>query len=228
MLKTVVDTLDGLDEAMHELYTETDGQFILNVEGVDQHPEVANLKSAYERVKAKEAEARQKAKDAETLLAEAMKGKPDEAALAAERKSYEDKIAELEGKLTETEGKLTGVTRDSALAAALNDAGVTNPAYVKAATAMLGSQVKMVDGKAVVDAGMGPVDVSQFVKRWAASEGKDFVTPPAGGGAKGKDDGKTPEKNPWAKETHNLTEQARILQSDPALADRLKAAAGSK
>lgn len=223
MLKTVVESLDGLDEAMHDLYTETDGQYVLNVEGVDQHPEVANLKSAYERVKAKEAEARQKVKDAETQLAEAMKGKPDEAALAAERKSYEDKIAELEGRLTDTEGKLNGVTRDSALAAALTDAGVTNPAYQKAATAMLGAQVKMVDGKAVVDAGMGPVDVSQFVKRWAAGEGKDFVTPPAGGGAKGKDSGDTAQKK-WSEMTS--AEKVALHRADPQKYEQVKAEAG--
>ncbi|WDU82280.1 hypothetical protein [Caloramator sp. Dgby_cultured_2] len=35
-------------------------------------------------------------------------------------------------------------------------------------------------------------------------------------------------KNPWAKETFNLTEQAKILKENPALAEQLKAAAGVK
>jgi len=30
------------------------------------------------------------------------------------------------------------------------------------------------------------------------------------------------EKNPWAKETLNLTEQARILKENPTLAAKLK------
>jgi len=33
------------------------------------------------------------------------------------------------------------------------------------------------------------------------------------------------EKNPWAKETLNLTEQARILKEDPQLAAKLKSEA---
>ena len=34
---------------------------------------------------------------------------------------------------------------------------------------------------------MGPKVLADYVKGWVASEGKDFVTPPQGGGAKGND-----------------------------------------
>mgnify|MGYP000913116194 CR=1 FL=1 len=47
--------------------------------------------------------------------------------------------------------------------------------------------------------------------------------PPAGGGTDNKGD-----KNPWSKEHFNLTEQGRIAKEDPALAARLRAAAGIK
>lgn len=47
--------------------------------------------------------------------------------------------------------------------------------------------------------------------------------PPGGGGADSKGD-----KNPWSKEHFNLTEQGRIAKEDPALAARLRAAAGIK
>ena len=50
-LKTILENLDGVDDAIKSEYTEKDGVFVLNVEGVDSHPEVKNLKSAYERVK---------------------------------------------------------------------------------------------------------------------------------------------------------------------------------
>jgi hypothetical protein len=40
---------------------------------------------------------------------------------------------------------------------------------------------------------MGPRVLADFVKGWAASDGKDFVTPPQGGGAKGND---RPNTNP--------------------------------
>jgi hypothetical protein len=41
------------------------------------------------------------------------------------------------------------------------------------------------DGTAYVETGMGPKVLSDFVKGWAAGEGKAFVTAASGGGAKG-------------------------------------------
>jgi len=92
-LKTVLDTLDGVDDALKPFYAETEGKFILQVEGVDSHPEVANLKSAYERTKADRDAARTE-RDAAKALAKAFPddfdlkkweklkdGKADEAAL---------------------------------------------------------------------------------------------------------------------------------------------------
>lgn len=191
MLKTVVETLDGLDEAVKPFYAEADGKFILQVEGIDAHPEVANLKTAYERVKADKDAAKLAEKKAKDDLASALKDKPDADALVKLRDELEGKINTLTTENDSLKGQLTGVTRDRALSEALAGAGVTNPTYVKAASALLGGSVKMVDGKAVVETDMGPVDVAQHVKRWVAGEGKDFVTPPAGGGAKGQNDGKT-------------------------------------
>lgn len=189
MLKSVVDTLDGLDEAVKPLYAEADGKFVLQVDGIDAHPEVANLKSAYERVKADRETARADAKRAKDDLAAALKDKPDADALVKLRDEMQAQIDTLTTERDTLSGQLTGVTRDRALSDALTTAGVTNPAFQKAATAMLAGSVKLVDGKAIVETDMGPVDVAQHVKRWAAGEGKDFVTPPAGGGAKGSDGG---------------------------------------
>lgn len=191
MLKTVVDTLDGLDEAVKPFYAEADGKFVLQVEGVDAHPDVANLRTAYERVKADRETAKAEAKKAKDDLAAALKDKPDADALVKLRDELEGKINTLTTENDSLKGQLTGVTRDRALSDALAGAGVTNPTYVKAASALLGGAVKMVDGKAVVETDMGPVDVAQHVKRWVAGEGKDFVTPAQGGGAKGQNDGKT-------------------------------------
>jgi len=51
---------------------------------------------------------------------------------------------------------------------------------------------------------------------------------PAGAGpvGSGTNPAGAPEKNPWAKDTLNLTEQARILRENPALAAQLKQQAG--
>ena len=186
-LKTVLDTLDGVDDALKGFYTEADGKYVLDVEGIDAHPAVANLKTAYERTKADKAAASATLKDLQSQMAELSKNKPDEAALVAARKALEDQIAAEKARADGLQQQLTGVTRDRSLADALTAAGVTNPAFVRAATAMLAPSVKMENGAAVIETDMGPMALADHVKRWAASEGKDFVSPPAGGGARGND-----------------------------------------
>jgi hypothetical protein len=72
----------------------------------------------------------------------------------------------------------------------LQAAGIVNPTFVKAATTMLSAQVKLGDdGTAYVDTAMGPKVLSDYVRTWASSEGKDFVAPPSGGGAGGSKGG---------------------------------------
>lgn len=189
-LSPVVKTLDGLDENIAALYVEDGDRFILDIDDtIQEHPATDGVKKALSSEREAAKKAKEDAAKAKADLAEALKDKPDEAEVLKLREKLEAERDEWKGKATDLEGKLTGVTRDQALATALTEAGVTNPAFQKAATAMLGSQVKMVDGKAVVETDMGPVEVAQHVKRWAASEGKDFVTPPSGGGAKTKDGG---------------------------------------
>lgn len=197
-LKTVLETLDGVDDAVKSLYTEADGKFVLDLDGVDEHPDVANLKNAYERVKADKTTAiserdaaREKLKglpedfDAEKW-AKLKDGKPDEAALVQLRQQLETERDDWKGKyesLTETTRK-TAIERD--LTDALNAAGVNNPSFVSAARAMMADKVKVgEDGKAFVETDMGPLPLGDHVKRWAAKEGKDFVTPASGGGSKG-------------------------------------------
>ena len=188
-LKAILDTLDGVDEGIRGYYVEQDGKHVLDVDGVDTHPQVANLKSAYERTKTDKTTTAAKLKELQTQLDEALKGKPDEAAMIKMRQEMESDLNTWKTKAGELEGQLTGVTRDRALTDALAAAGVTNPSFVKAATAMHSSAVKMDGGKAIIETDMGPLAIGDFIKRWAAGEGKDFVSAPSGGGAKGNQGG---------------------------------------
>lgn len=45
ILKAILETLDGIPEALKECYTETDGQFVLNAT-VEDHPSVRGLKNS--------------------------------------------------------------------------------------------------------------------------------------------------------------------------------------
>lgn len=191
MLKAVLDSLDGLDDAVKSFYAETDGKFILQIDGIDSHPTVAPLKNAYERTKTDRETAKAEAATLKAQIAELQKGAPDTAATQAKLADLQAKLDAANATNGELTGKLTGVTRDRALSDALTAAGVTNPAFVKAAQAMLGSKVKIEGDVMLVETGMGPKLLPAFVKEWAAGDGKDFVSKPSGGGAHGNQGGST-------------------------------------
>jgi len=85
------------------------------------------------------------------------------------------------------------------------------------------------DGKTVKYGrdGVTPLTVSEWVETLVTAAPHLFEGS-AGGGASGSGSGGAggvrAGKNPFAKETWNLTEQMRLLKSDPTLAARLKAA----
>ena len=59
-LKAAVESLDGLDEAIHGLYKQEGDRFVLQVEGAEELPAIKNLKNAYERQKVATREAKEK------------------------------------------------------------------------------------------------------------------------------------------------------------------------
>jgi hypothetical protein len=185
-IKTVIESTDGLDEAIAALYIEQDGKFILQLEGVDEHPEVTSLRNAYARTKEGQASAKTEASKLKAQIEELQAGAPDTAATQAKITALEEKLAAKEAEAGEWRGKYTGVTRDQSLQAALQQAGINEPTFIKAATAMLAGQVKLGDdGTAYVEGSMGPKVLGDYVKQWAASEGAAFVTKPQGAGVKG-------------------------------------------
>jgi hypothetical protein len=119
---------------------------------------------------------------------------------------------------------------DNGLAAALTEAGVTNPMMHKAAAALLrtGNKIDIaVDGENRV-AKIGDKGLGDFVKAWAqGDEGKAFVAAPGNGGGGAHGNGKPGgPANPWAKESFNMTEQGKLLQSNPTLARSMAAEHG--
>lgn len=187
-LKALLDTLDGVDDALKPFYAERDGKFALDIDGVDDHPDVASLRNAYSRTKEDREKSKQEAATLKQQIAELQKGAPDTAATQAKIAALQEQLDAANGKATEWQTKFTGITRDQALANSLQTAGITNPTFLKAAQAMLAGSVKLGDdGTAYVETSMGPKVLGDFVKGWAAQDGKDFVTPPKGGDARGGD-----------------------------------------
>jgi len=65
-LKAYVTDVESVEESYRSLYEQTeDGEgYVLQLDGVDAHPEVANLRSAYQKVKDKEANLRKAVQEA--------------------------------------------------------------------------------------------------------------------------------------------------------------------
>lgn len=203
-IKAKLETLDGLDEALKPFYTEREGEFHLDVEDIRDHHEVLGLRNAYDRTKEDLNTAKRERDTARTELANANKGRPDAEALQTERQGYLDQIATLTSERDEARGKLTGATRDQALTNALTAAGVTKPAFLRAAINDLKDRVQQDGDRFVIEGGMGPKDLAQAVKDWAANEGKDFVSPPTGGGVPPQNQGGGP------KELKDMTGEERV------------------
>lgn len=198
-LEAVLETTDGLDEAIAALYTEADGKFVLKVKGIENHPELVGLRNAYARTKEDREKAKSEAASLKAKIAELETSAPDTAATQAKLSALEEKLAEAEARVGEWQGKYTGITRDQTLHNALQEAGIIKPAFIKAASALLKDGVKVADdGSAYVETSMGPKVLGDYVKSWVASEGAAFVEPAKGGGAKEGDGSGKPNNSPLA------------------------------
>ena len=216
-LKVVLETLDGLDEATQSFYVEKEGAYVLDVEGVDNHPDVANLRNAYQAEKTKRQEQGKKLETTQARLAE-LEAKPnptkaDDAEILKLREALEGERDQWKTKATELEGTVYKLTVENQLDAALRSAGVTDPGLAMGAKALLQGKIKVADGKPVAETDMGPIALSEYVKRWASSDGAAYVSKPSGGGAGGsKGGGAGAQKKPEEMSVH---ERGQLLKDDP-------------
>jgi len=191
-LKAVLTSLDGIDAAIQPFYTEKDGSFILNIEGVPEHPEVKTLQSALTAARKDAKDAKKEVTDIKTKYAnvpddfdadayhavmdggkDINKQLTDQAARL--RKESDTKIAAATAETEKYKTKLTKVVSESALNNALQECNVA-PEMVKPVRAMFGQQVKVeFEGDEPVVT-LDGLPVSEKVKAWAATEeGKHFV-----------------------------------------------------
>ena len=157
----------------------------------------------------------------------------------AEAKGDFEKLKEkLEAKHKKAIESLTGdldsekaVTHRLLVDNGLNDALVkanVAPHFIPAVKAMMKGDVDIESNGTERSAVVKGIKLSDHITEWAQTdEGKHYIKAPdnSGGGAQNTNSGGKSEVNPWAKDTRNLTRQAEINKSDPAKAERLKAAA---
>lgn len=112
-LKSVLTTLDGLSEDIKKEYTEKDGSFYLNLEGLDDHPAVGALKRAKDHEKTlrqtaegKLREVEDKATQLESTIEELRTGAIPKGDVNALKTSYENKLTAKEQEFTQKYGTL--------------------------------------------------------------------------------------------------------------------------
>jgi hypothetical protein len=200
-------------------------------EGIDPE-EVRSLRSAaqqMEEAKRKlEEEAQLKAGEFEKVLEARTK-----AAAAEVEKKYEPKLAELDA----ATGRLSAMLIDDAVIAEATKRGLRATALpdLKARARhtfkLVGGEPQAFDGEVprLGRDGTSPMTLAEWVDA-LVSDAPHLFEANAGGGAAGSGPGgaagsQRSVKNPFRKESWNLTEQMKLQKTDPALAARLKAAA---
>lgn len=167
-LKAILESLDGVDDAHKAFYKEVEGQFVLDVEGVDDHPSVRRLKNAHEAQKKANVELRDAKTAIEAKLAElpadfdAEKWHQLNAAAASDKKAKDEaaeglkamyekrltdieaakakEIAERDAKNTALNAELDSYVRNDALRSSLIKVNV-NKELMDAAVALLGPKI---------------------------------------------------------------------------------------
>jgi hypothetical protein len=184
-LRALIDSLDDVAEGLRSEYKKTKVKrgneevevFALDITGTDEHPDVANLRNAHQRVKQDLTTAKEELKALKTKV-EALgddfdpaivqqlkdqiielqeKGEKDPKAAADARKQLEQQIANLQKQVADLKKE-----RDDAVAAVENELGDVlkgdgltkalvevgvEPKFMKAVTAMLAGQVKVEKGE---------------------------------------------------------------------------------
>jgi len=193
--------------------------------GVDMSPEeVKELVAKADQIRSS------KAKGSEEIEAE-LKTRTDrlKAEHAAAMKKVQDENARLD------QG-LTSLTIDQAAITAATKKGLRASAIMDL-TSRARMLFKLQDGRPTAYEGDGktvrfgkdatPLEIPEWVETLTA-EAPHLFEPSSGSGASGNGSGgagASKIKNPWKAETHNLTEQMRIIRKDPKLAKRLEAEA---
>lgn len=115
-LKSILSSLEGLPADVAKEYTEKDGKFYLDIEGLDEHPGVGALKRAKDHEKGLRQTAENKLKEAEDKVVELtgtveglQSGAVPKADYDALKKSFDTKAAEQQAAFDKKYGTLQGL-----------------------------------------------------------------------------------------------------------------------
>ena len=230
------------------LYVERDGAFVLDAEGVVdkvKHEEFRQnnitLANQLKRFEGIDPDAVRQLADEKRKLEEAAQLKAGEvdkvidARLKTARADWDKQHGVVVAERDALHGRLTAIQIDQAVVSEATKRGL-RPTAIPDITSRARMNFKLVDGvPQAFDGdkvrtgkdGVSPMTLAEWVDA-LVSDAPHLFEANAGGGAAGSSSGGAGNrsvKNPFRKETWNITEQMKIEKSDPQLAARLKATA---
>lgn len=212
-LGAVLENLDGVDEALHSLYEEKDGAFVLQVKGIDAHPQVRGLKSAYEKTQRKLEAAEGSLSAFGEITPEEIEELREQVAKAGgSDEDFEAKLADMKTRIEAKaqkeiekrearnkvlEGELERRLVDNELDQAIADAGFME-AYRPAVRALLKERKPKLQEESGKFSGVFPTDldgipgdhaIGDFVGTWAKTDEAKAYLPPSGRSGSGANEG---------------------------------------
>lgn len=234
-------------------YVERDGVWVLDADGVVEKARLDEFRStnvalAKERDELKQrfegidpdevrklAEEKRKLEEAQQVKAGEV-DKVIDARLKAARSEWEKQHGAVVGERDALHARLTAIQIDQAVVSEASKRGLRATA-IPDITARARNTFKLVNGvpqafdtdgqtARVGKDGFTPMSMTEWIDA-LVSDAPHLFESNAGGGAAGTASGGSgrAQRNPFRKETWNLTEQMKLQKTDPALAARLKAAA---
>jgi hypothetical protein len=245
-LKYKFKTKDEIPAELQSLYVEREGAWTLDAEGVvekSKHEEFRTnniaLTNQLKRFEGIDPDAvRQLAEENRSLrtatLSEDAK-REMEAQLKTAKSAFEKQLSAVTGERDALTGRLTAIQIDQAVVTESTKRGLRATALPDI-TSRARTAFKLVngvpqafeaDGQTARMGKDGPMTLAEWVDA-LVSDAPHLFEANAGGGAAGSGSGGAGNrsvKNPFRKESWNLTEQMKLQKSDPQLAARLKASA---
>ena len=225
-LKSIYSTADEIPAEHKDYYKEDGDKFVLDIDGIDDHPKVRGVVTANrENVKKRDEYKRQvdelKAKvdglpedfdpDEWAQLRAGQGGKTDEAiealkathqkAIETLKTKHQQELSERDSQISERDTYIDGSLVDGGLKDALLDVGVA-PELMDGALAVLRGRAKVVrddkgERRAIAESDLGTeVSVAEFVKEWANGKGKPYLGKASGPGGEGNNGGGRGSKLP--------------------------------
>ncbi|MGD0538036.1 MAG: hypothetical protein ABSC03_10375 [Verrucomicrobiota bacterium] len=253
-LKFKVKSKDEVPAELQSLYVERDGAWVLDAEGAVEKTKLEefrtnNVALIKERDELKErfagidpdevrklAEDKRKLEEAQQLKAGEIE-KVFEGRVRTLKAEFDKQLAGVTSERNALNARLTAIQIDQAVVTEATKRGL-RPTAIPDITARARNTFRLVNGVPqaleadgqtvrVGKDGVTPLSLAEWIEG-QVSDAPHLFESNAGGGAAGNGSGgagKGTGKNPFRKETWNLTEQMKLTKSDPALAARLKAAA---